>query len=111
MPYVNISPQNCFDVLLLLLLVLFLFFDFFFCLLVIGFCCFVCTLYVCVCVYHVYSVPMKASKGPLGSLELKLQVILSHLILTVETKPGFSGKAVSAFNYRAKPSVHNTFAI
>lgn len=53
MPYVNSNPQNCFDVLKPLTAVagLGVWVFFFFCLLVIGFCCcFVCTLYVCVCV-------------------------------------------------------------
>lgn len=55
--------------------------------------------------------PWRPVKGHWDPLELKLQVVLSHLILTVETKPGSSGKAASAFNYWAEPSVHNTFAI
>lgn len=48
--------------------------------------------------------PWRLVKGHWDPPELKLQVILSHLILTVESKPGSFGKAASAFKCWAEPS-------
>lgn len=57
MPYVNTSPPNC--------LTAAASFRFYFLLLF-------CMYSLCVCVYYVYPVPMKASKGPLGSPGIKV---------------------------------------
>lgn len=53
--------------------------------------------YVCVCVYRC---PQSPEEG-VGCLELKLQIVLSHLMWVVGTKPRSSERTASAFNYWA----------